>query len=155
MTSTCKAAICQKVNTVFCVCVMSVCGLAAGTGAHYLPDDACGRVPGMGRDRAETSKDDMWHIFSLNWFQSTHWMRWLRLYLCLVTDSPGNDAGDRLRSWRHCVTGGVDTRGHDHHPTAGTAGPGDRESTHDAHCRLSHVRRPRQAPNDDVIPYNS
>lgn len=39
--------------------VMTVCGLPAGAGAHYLPDDACSRVPGMGCDRAETSKAEI------------------------------------------------------------------------------------------------
>lgn len=38
---------------------MTVCGLSAGAGAHYLPDDACGGVPGVGCDRVETSKREM------------------------------------------------------------------------------------------------
>lgn len=37
--------------------VMTVCD--AGAGAHYLPDDARSRVPGMGRDGAQTSKNNV------------------------------------------------------------------------------------------------
>lgn len=45
-----KAAIHRKGKYSIFVPVMTVCGLAAGAGAHHLPDDARCRVPGMGRD---------------------------------------------------------------------------------------------------------
>lgn len=49
--------------------------------------------------------------------------------LFYVTDPPGNDAWDRLRSGWYGVPGGVDPRRPDHHPTAGPVGSGDGEVT--------------------------
>lgn len=57
VTSTCEAAVCRKGKYSVSVPVMTVCALTAGAGAHYLPDDARSRVPGVGRDRAETSEE--------------------------------------------------------------------------------------------------
>ena len=48
---------CRKGKYSVSVPVMTVCALTAGAGAHYLPDDARSRVPGVGRDRAETSEE--------------------------------------------------------------------------------------------------
>lgn len=50
--------------------VMTVCDFTAGAGAHYLPDDARSRVPGVGCDWAQTSKKDK-HDKYYEWRKTT------------------------------------------------------------------------------------
>lgn len=118
---------------------MTVCGLAAGAGAHYLPDDARSRVPGMGRDRTEASKKRHFtQSAAICVNLKTHWLLLHDTTMITVraVDPSGHDAGDRLRSRWHGVTGGVDPGRHDHHPAAGPAGPGDGESTERGYLHL-------------------
>lgn len=121
---------------------MTVCGVAAGVRAHCLPDDACRRVPGMGCDWAETSKE---YIHTLCCLRNRVCMKilltslrqscvlnsiWFFVVVVVFTVDPsGNDAGDWLRSRWYCITGRVDPGRDDHHPPASLAGPGDSEST--------------------------
>lgn len=52
---------------------------AAGVGAHYLPDDARSRVPGMGRDGTKTSKG----IFQVTYIRKHAWRIFFILEACL------------------------------------------------------------------------